>query len=129
MKAFRAMGIFCFCGATCALYAAVTLAWPGTPLDALWAVNPRGHAGLLPLGRLAGVGFLFLAAAMVVLGWGWLGRRRFAWYGAVAGIALNMVGDIGQVVLGRWREGMFGVVAAGLVLAYLARRGTRDQFK
>ncbi len=33
MKAFRAMGIFCFCGATCALYAAVTLAWPGTPLD------------------------------------------------------------------------------------------------
>ena len=44
MAAFRAIGVFCFFGALCALYAAITLAWPGTALDALWAVNPTGHA-------------------------------------------------------------------------------------
>jgi hypothetical protein len=35
MAAFRAVGIFCFVGACCALYAAITLAWPGTALDRL----------------------------------------------------------------------------------------------
>lgn len=129
MVAFRALGILCFFAATCALYAALTLSWPGTALDALWAVNPTGHAGLLPLGRLAGLGFLLLAMAALLCGWGWLGRRRFAWYGVVAGLAINLLGDAGQIALGRWREGLVGVVAAGLVLAYLTRRSTRERFR
>jgi hypothetical protein len=128
MAAFRALGIFCFFGACCALYAAVTLAWPGTVLDALWTVNPTGHEGLLLLGRVGGVAFLGLAVAMVTLGWGWFHRRRWAWYGLVAGISLNMLGDAGQIVVGRWREGLFGVVAAGLVLVYLTRPSTRARF-
>lgn len=128
MVAFRAVGGFCFFGACCALYAALTLVWPGTALDALWAVNPAGHEGLLPLGRGGGVAFLGLAAVMVAFGWGWLHRRRWAWYGLVAGIPINMLGDAGQVVVGRWREGLFGVVAAGLVLVYLTRPGTRGRF-
>ena len=127
MTAFRALGLFCFFGASCALYAAITLAWPGTPLDALWAVNPSGHAGLLPLGRIVALPFLGLALAMAALGWGWWRRRRFAWYGTVAVIALNLLGDVGQLVVGRWREGLVGVVAAGLVLAYLFRSRMRGR--
>ena len=128
MAAFRAVGIFCFVGACCALYAAITLAWPGTALDRLWVVNPIGHAGLLPLGRGIGLAFLALSGAMVVLGWGWLRRRRFAWYGMVGGISLNMLGDVGQAVAGRWREGLFGVAVAVLLLTYLLRPGTRRRF-
>ena len=128
MKAFRGVGIFCFFGACCALYAAITLAWPGTALDTLWAVNPTGHAGLLPFGRSISIAFLLLAVVMVILGWGWLRQRRFAWYGVVTGLTLNMLGDIGQAISGRWREGLFGVVAVGLLLTYLCHPSTRGRF-
>ncbi len=128
MLAFRTMGVFFWFAATCAFYAAITLTFPGTPLDRLWDVNPTGHAGLLPLGRVMGLPFLLLAVVAATLGRGWWQHRRYAWYGAVIGIGVNMLGDLGQACLGRWREGLVGVVAAGLVLIYLALPGTRRHF-
>lgn len=129
MLAFRVMGVCFWFAATAALYAAVTLAWPGTPLDRLWAVNPAGHAGLAPLGRVMGLPFLALAIVAAIVGRGWLQRRRYAWYGAVIGSSLNLLGDLGQALVGRWWAALVGVIAAGLILVYLARPSTRQHFQ
>src|SRR4051794_2719485 len=128
MRLFNALGIFMFVAAGLALYAAVTLSWPGTELDRLWAVNPVGHAALLSLGRAWGFPFVLLAVAAVIIGWGWLHRRKYAWYGALIGIGMNLVGDIGRGVSGEWLAGLVGVVAAGLVLTYIAHPRTRAYF-
>jgi len=75
---FVPLGVFFFFGATMATFAAVTLAIPGTVLDQVWKLNPAGHAGLAPLGRIMAVPFLFLALVLLVAGIGWLRRRSDA---------------------------------------------------
>jgi hypothetical protein len=95
---FLPIGIFFFFGATMATYAAITLAIPGTILDAAWKLNPEGHAQLASLGRIMAVPFLVLAAALFVAGLGWFRRRRWGWVLGVALIAINLTGDIFNLV-------------------------------
>ncbi|SRR6266851_6620872 len=128
-RAFKGIGIFFFVAVFFALYAGVTVSWPGTVLDWLWALNPHGHAGLLALGRFMGVPFFLLAVALIIIGVGWLRRRKWAWYSAIIGIPLNMMADIGRGVTGEWQAGVIGILAGGLALALIAHPGMRKQFE
>jgi hypothetical protein len=128
VRGFRAVGVFCFLSAGFALYAAITLTWPGTVLDRLWDVNPKGHAAMAPFGRILGLPFLGLSIVSVIVGRGWLHRRRYAWYAALAALAVNLVSDLVRSITGEWQAGLFGVVVAGLLLAYIAHPRTRSQF-
>ena len=127
-RGFAAIGAFFVFGATMAAYAAVTLLRPGTFLDALWALNKRGHAGLVLLGRGA---VLLLAVLSVLLGLaavGWFRRRYWGWMLGVTIIAINATGDLINGVLGDWLKGSVGVVIAGLLLIYLTRAKVRNYF-
>jgi hypothetical protein len=59
------MGIFLFFGASMASLAATTLLWRGTLLDRLWTLNPTAYKQLAPLGRIVGIFFLLLGAALI----------------------------------------------------------------
>ena len=109
-----------------ASYAAFTLAVPGTILDQAWHLNPQGHAALVSLGRLIAVPFLFLATALFVAGVGWFRRRAWGWALGVALIAINLAGDLFNLVF-RWEllMGTVGVVIAGLLLVYMTRSSVR----
>src|SRR3954462_1169928 len=124
---FVPLGIFFVFGATMASYAAFTLAAPGTFLDAAWRLNPVGHAALSSLGRIMAVPFLLLASALLVAGLGWFRRRHWGWVLGVALIAINLVGDLFNLV---FREellkGTVGVVIAGLLLTYMTRASVRN---
>ena len=41
-----AVSVFSFVGAVTAGVAAISLAFPGSPLEPMWRLNPRGHQGL-----------------------------------------------------------------------------------
>jgi hypothetical protein len=72
---FTAMGIFLFFGAVMASRAATSLLWQGTVLDHLWVFNPTAFDRLTRLGRMVGILFLLLSAALTAAGIGWFRRR------------------------------------------------------
>jgi hypothetical protein len=67
---FLPIGIFFFFGSLMAIYAAITLAKPGTILDRAWVLNPMAYAPLAPLGRVVALPFAVLAATLFAAGVG-----------------------------------------------------------
>jgi hypothetical protein len=123
-----AMGIFLFFGAAMATLAGSTLTWRGTVLDRLWRLNPMALAQLAPLGKLAGLLFLLLAAVLAAAGIGWFRRRKWGWGLAVALIASQVIGNIFNALTGHLLEGGVGFAIAGALLLYLLRRNVRAAF-
>ena len=128
-KGMTAMGVFLFFGACMALLAGVTLSWPGTMLNGIWRLNPNAYQQLAPLGRLVGMGFLFLSAVMFITGTDWFKRKIWGWWLAVSIIATQVAGDLANVFMGHTAQGLVGVSAAGGLLFYLLRTSTRIAFK
>jgi hypothetical protein len=126
---FVPLGVFFFFGATMATFAAATLAIPGTVLDQAWKLNPAGHAGLAPFGRVMALPFLFLALALLAAGIGWLRCRSWGWGLGVSLIAVNLAGDVFNLVArGEWVKGAVGGAIAGLLLIYMTRSSVRNYF-
>ena len=124
-----AVGVFLLFGALMACLAGTTLVWPGTALDRAWVLNPRAYRELAPFGNAAGILFLLLGAALGAAGLGWFKRRIWGWRLAVAIIAIQVLGDLVNVFLGRVVEGGIGVTIAGALLFYLLRAKVRAAFE
>jgi len=124
-----AIGAFFVFGAAMAAYAAVTLLAPGTFLDALWALNKRGHAGLTQIGKGAALLFVVLSALLALAAVGWFRRRYWGWVLGVTIIAINALGDIVNLARGEGLKGVVGVVIAVALLIYMARPGVRAYFR
>ena len=128
-RGFIAFGAFFVFGATMAAYAAITLLYPGTMLDSLWALNKRGHGALTSIGARAGGLFIFLSLALACAAAGWFRRRLWGWGLGVTVIAINAMSDLGQLASGeRWR-GAVGFVFAGALLFYMTRSSVRNYFR
>ena len=125
---FTAMGIFLFFGASMASLAATTLLWRGTALDRLWTLNPTAYKQLTPLGRIVGILFLVLGAALITAGIGWFRRRLWGWRVAVVIISTQVLGDVVNCVRGDWLRGGTGVIIAGALLLFLLRPRIRTAF-
>jgi hypothetical protein len=125
---FIAMGVFLFFAAVMASLAAITLLWRGTALDRVWALNPTAYEQLAPLGRIVGILFMVLGAALLTAGIGWFRRRRWGWRLAFVIIATQVLGDVINCVRGDWLRGGTGVVIAGGLLVFLLRPRVRGRF-
>lgn len=125
---FKIVGGFPFFGFVMASLAGTTLLWPGTPLDRMWALNPRAYNQLAPHGRVVGLLFLLLGAALFVAGTGWFRRRRWGWRLAVAIITTQVLGDLVNAFRGDFVRGVFGFIVAGALLVYLLRQDVRSAF-
>ncbi|MGA7683526.1 MAG: hypothetical protein WCC32_14705 [Terriglobales bacterium] len=127
-RGFIPIGIFFIFGATMAAYATVTLFRPGTFLDALWGLNPRGHAELVPFAKIAAPAFMILSGSLAATSVGWFRRRYWGWLLGAVIIGINAAGDLINLGLGKYLKGAVGVTIAGLLLFYLTRSGVRDYF-
>ena len=128
-RGLSAVGVFLVFGALMAFLAGTTLVWPGTALDHAWVLNPRAYWELAPFGKAVGTLFLLLGAALAAASMGWFKRRRWGWRLAVAIIAIQVLGDLVNVFLGRVVEGGIGVTIAGALLFYLLRAQVRAVFE
>ena len=108
--------------------AATTLLWHGTFLDRAWKLNPAAYAQLAPLGSKIGILFVLLSAALLLSGLGWFRRRLWGWRLAVVIIAIQVLGDITNLIRGDWLRGGIGVVVAGALLFYLGTPRVRAEF-
>ena len=125
---FTAIGVFLFFGAIMATLAATTLLWRGTDLDRLWTLNPTAYNQLAPLGRIVGILFLVLGAALTTAAIGWFRRRLWGWRLAVVIISTQVLGDIVNCVRGDWLRGGTGVIIAGALLLFLLQPRIRAAF-
>ena len=126
--AWLAIGVFLVWGAVMASIAGITLVFPGTFLDPMWALNPAGHAGLLALGRAVGSLFFVLTLALAAAGIGWLRRRYWGWLLAVLLIGGNALGDVIRFACGDFIKGAVGAILAGALLVYITRPKVRTFF-
>lgn len=123
-----AIGIFFLFGAVMASLAGMTLVWPGTAFDRMWAFNPRAFRELAPVGKTVGILFLLLGVTLSATSVGWFKRRLWGWRIAVIIIATQVLGGLIHVFLGRVVEGGVGVAIAGALLLYLLRVKVRAVF-
>jgi hypothetical protein len=127
-RGFIPIGIFFLFGATMASYAAITLLRPGTFLDGLWSLNPRGHAKLVPFSQIAAPAFMILAASLGATAIGWFRRCYWGWLCGISIIAINATGDLVNLARGETLKGAVGVAIAGLLLIYMGRPSVRNYF-
>jgi hypothetical protein len=107
-RGFTAIGVFLFFGAVMASLAATTLLWRGTVLDRLWTLNPTAYKQLAPLGRIVGILFLALSAALTTAEIGWFQRRLWGWGLAVVISSTQVLGDVVNCARGDWLRGGTG---------------------
>jgi hypothetical protein len=126
-RGFLPIGVFFVFGATMAAYAAVTLWFPGTFLDFLWALNPEAYARL---DDSAALPFLLLSVFLGLVAVGWFRRRLWGWALGVAVIGFHILVDLGQMAFGeeRWK-GVVGIGIALLLLLYMTQPGVRKHFR
>jgi hypothetical protein len=117
----KAMGVFLLFGALMASLAGATLVWRGTALDRMWALNPRAFKELAPHGKIVGVPFLLLGAALAATGIGWLKHRLWGWRLAVVIIATQVLEDLFNVIQGQVVQGVAGITIACTLLFYMTR--------
>lgn len=107
---------------------AISLQWPGTPLDAVWHLNPPRRALLMLWRPFLAPAFLLLAVPMAFAAVGCYRRAAWGWWLAVVIFAANGLGDIAQLLAGHLLEGLLGAVVAGLILFCLSRPCVRAAF-
>ena len=101
--------------------AVVTLLFPGTFLDQLWAVNPEGHEGMQRLGPLAIALMAAVCATCATIAIGLWKERRWGTTLAIAGLGINLVSDVLTAVVRHQLITLIGVPIAGGLMVYLVR--------
>jgi hypothetical protein len=104
-----------------AALAGTTLVWPGTTLDRIWVLNPKAHLQLAPLSPRVGLAFLLLALTLAAAAVGWFQKKKWGWRLTVCIIAIQVLGDLMNLMKGDYIRGVTGAVVAGALLIYLCR--------
>jgi hypothetical protein len=124
-----ALSLFFLAGASMAAIAALSLAFPGSPLEPMWRLNPRGHQGLVGMHAWGIVGMALVSLACVGAGVGlWL-ARPWGLRLALAILVVQLGGDILNVLLGTEPRAIIGVPIVAVLLVYLTRASVRSLFR
>jgi hypothetical protein len=107
----------------------LSLLWPGTFLDGLWALNPAARREFATLGSAASPLLLALATLTTIAGVSLLQMRRWGWGLTVGLLATNCAGDAVRFILGDYLKGAAGMLIAGGFLIYLIRPEIRKHFE
>jgi uncharacterized membrane protein (DUF2068 family) len=123
-----ALAAFSLLGTVLAGVSAISLAFPGSSLEPMWQLNPRGHDALA---RMHGWAVLLLAVvsgACAVTGIGLWRLRRWGLAFAVAGLSIHLVADILNVVSGTEPRAIIGIPIVLALLVYLRSAHVRSVF-
>lgn len=117
--------MFFLFGTLMAGLAAMTLRWPATALDAIWRVNPTGQAELQRIGSAGWLLMTIVALVCLATAVG-LWRNRGWGYGLAIGmLAVQLLGDLGNVIARGETAALVGLPIAGALLFYVWRARLR----
>jgi len=115
-------------GTFASFISAVSLTFPGSFLEPIWRLNPNARAGFTRIGSAAIVLMIAVCIVCIFTTVGlWLGRR-WGYRLAVVTIAVNLCGDVINVITGAEPRAIIGIPIAAGVLAYLLRKRTKRHF-
>ena len=107
---------------------AISLLTPGGPLEPMWRLNPRARESFSRMGPWAPVLLGVVCLACAACAYGFLTGRRWGYRTGVAGLVINLVGDVVNAALGAEPRAIVGVPVVALILWYLASRQVRGYF-
>jgi hypothetical protein len=124
-----ALSLFFLAGALMAGTAAFSLAVPGSVLEPIWRLNPRGHAGLA---GLQAWGVVLMVAASLACAAAGIGLWRVRPWGrrvAIGVLLVQLAGDVVNSVTGVEPRAIVGLPFVAGLLWYLARASVRGAFR
>jgi hypothetical protein len=116
------MSTFFGFGTLAAGLAAISLLTPGGPLEPMWRLNPRGHAGLETLGHWAPVILGAVCVACAFAAYGFANGRPWGYRLGIGLLLVNMAGDLTNALLGIEPRAIVGVPVVAALLWYLSTR-------
>ena len=124
----RIVGAFFALAAALVTAAAITIVFPGGPLDAIWVVKLDAFETLRQFPTLTGSGFALLAAAFALTSLGCLRRRRWGWVLATAFVAINVVSAVAGIFMEPSLENAIEPAIGVAILIWLASSPVRKNF-
>ncbi|HYX72696.1 MAG TPA: hypothetical protein VE732_07995 [Nitrososphaera sp.] len=122
------LSIFFVFGATMSFITFILLLFPGSFPEPLWRLNPRAREGFTSIGVWAIVLMLIVCVACASAAVGlWRGLWLEYWL-AVALLAINLLGDIANVVLGTEPRAAVGIPIVVLILVFLMSKRVKRFF-
>ena len=119
--------LFAF-GALASGISVITLSFPGTALDLLWRVNPKGHAGLLASRPWSVLLMLGVCVACAAAARGIMIRARWGRRLGLIILSINILGDTANALfLGDLRT-LIGIPIGGALVYYLLTPGVKAAF-
>lgn len=120
-------GFFVF-GALASGLAAISLLTRGGPLEPIWRLNERAHAGFLGLGVWAPLALGAICLVCAKAAYGFANGRRWGYRLGICLLLLNGAGDLVNVVFGIEPRAIVGIPIVALLLWYLFSRKVRQYF-
>jgi hypothetical protein len=108
---------------------AVSLLFPGGPLEPMWRLNPRAREAFTRMDQpwaplLLGV----VCVACAASAYGFFKRKRWGYRLGIALLLVNLTADLVNAILGIEPRAVLGVPVVGLLLWYLSSSKVRDSF-
>jgi len=123
------LSIFFAFGCVMASISCLALLVPGGFLEPLWRLNPQARLALGTMGLLGVALMLIVAVACALAAIGLWIRAPWGYQLAVVVLAVNLVGDVLNVVLRGDLRALIGVPIAGAFIFYLLSSRTRSHFR
>ena len=123
-----ALAVFFIFGFLMSFIAAISLFFPSSLLEPMWRLNPRAHESFGRIGILAILVLLPVSAACLIAGIGFLRLRRWGYWLGIALLAVNLAGDVVNVILGIEKRAIIGVPIAFVLIFALLRNNVRRFF-
>jgi uncharacterized membrane protein (DUF2068 family) len=115
-------------GTLASFLSALSLLFPGSFLEAIWRLNPNARAGFSRIGTWAIVLMICVCIACTFTAVGLWRARLWGYWLAVVMLAVNLGGDVINVITGAEPRAAIGIPIAGVILVYLLRKKTRHHF-
>ena len=123
-KLVSAIAAFFVFGACMSALTAFLLTFPGTPLDAIWRLNPEARTSFVSIGSLAVLLMLVVCAACTTAAVGLFRLRKWGLVTAIIVLVTNTIGDTLNAFLRHDYRALIGLPIAGLMIAYLWSKST-----
>ena len=123
-----ALSIFFWFGALMSFIAFVSLLFPRSFLEPMWRLNPRAREGFNSMGMWAVVLMFAVSVACASAAIGLWRGARWGYSLALIILAINLVGDVANVITGTEPRAAVGIPVVIAIFAFLLSRRVRRFF-